>query len=258
MRDSLIQLAENGWLFILDTSERNIFKVLYKRLKELNSQSALLPNKQWSKLAGLSIGSLIKYRNKLVSYGLIVQIKEGGTYVGDANAWGIPLVLPRADIGDWIDLIQKLDTIDDNIYKYINGVQNLDQIEKPYLKDREDKILQLKRNIRRNPIFSKDKDKAETDIMLLLKNNYNIDVLLEISEFLLNSTYNKNVENPYGFLVDCIKNKDKYFRSQIQTKQNIDLIKAQKVLEDEIEFNFAVNLNDDLEYEENSMLEDCF
>ena len=258
MKDSLIQLAENGWLFVLDTCERNVFKALYKRLKALNSQSALLPNKEWSKLAGLSIGSLIKYRNKLVSYGLIVQIKEGGTYVGDANAWGIPLVLPRADIGDWIDLIQKLDTIDDNIYKYINSVQNSDQIEKPYLKDREDKILQLKRNIRRNPIFSKDKDKAEADIMLLLKNNYNIDVLLEISEFLLNSTYNKDVENPYGFLVDCIKNKDKYFRSQIQTKQNIDLIKAQKVLEDEIKFNFAVNLNDDLEYEENSMLEDCF
>lgn len=119
MRDSLIQLAENGWLFVLDTSERNIFKVLYERLKELNSQSALLPSKQWSKLAGLSIGSLIKYRNKLVSYGLIVQIKEGGTYVGDASAWGIPSVLPRADIGGWLDLIRNLDTIDDNIYKYI-------------------------------------------------------------------------------------------------------------------------------------------
>lgn len=115
----------------------------------------------------------------------------------------------------------------------------------------------MKRNIRRNHIFN-DKDRAESDIMLLLKNNYNVDVLLEISEFLLNSNYNKNVENPYGFLVDCIKNKDKYFRPQIQTKQNIDLIRTQKVSEDEIEFDFAVNTNEDLEYEENSILEDCF
>ena len=78
-------------------------------------------------------------------------------------------MLPRADIGDWIDLIQKLDTIDDNIYKYINSVQNSDQIEKPYLKDREDKILQLKRNIRRNPILVKIKIKQRQTLCFFKK-----------------------------------------------------------------------------------------
>lgn len=257
MKDSLIQLAENGWLFVLDTEERNIFKVVYRRLKEVKTQSALISNKEWSKLAGVSIGTLIKYRSKLVSYGLLTQIRTGGSYVGDANAWGIPSVLPIANLNDWADLIQDLDTIDDSIYKYINSVQKIDQInQKDSLEDENTKILQLSRNLKRNNIF--DKEDVDWNIKLLLDHKYNVDVLLEISELILNSNYNKKVDNIYGFILESIKNKDKYYRNQIKTKQDISFIKSKQMKEPEIEFSFAIDKREIIDCEDTDVLDDCF
>lgn len=256
MKDPLIQLAENGWLFVLDTNERNIFKVIYKRLKEVKSQSALISNKEWSKSAGISLGTLIKYRNKLISYGLVIQVRRGGSYVGDANAWSIPSVLPTPDLGGWADLIQNLNTIDDNIYKYINSVQKIDRANETICLEREnEKILQLSRNLKRNDIFNKND--VDTHIKMLLDDRYNVEVLLEISELFLNSNYKNKVENIYGFIVDSIKYKDRYFRNQIGQSQNAALIES-RPLDDELVFEYTIDKIDDVESNECSILEEYF
>lgn len=247
MKDSLIQLAENGWLFVLDTEERNIFKTLYMRLKETDSSSALFPNRDWSKVAEMSQGSLIKYRKNLINYGLIVQIKEGGSYKGDANAWGIPDVLPKASISDWQDLIQNLDTIDDNIYKFIYSGQELNQNLKEDDLDKQKLISQIKNNLKRNPIFNSDD--IDSAVNTLINRKYSLEVLLEISEFLLETGYHEKIDKPVGFIITSIQNREKYFKTQIERKQNIAFLQERKTQQEETKFNFH-------SYGENIVVED--